>query len=52
VTVAKEGKLAVETRPDRDTPWKDNNRALFGSDVWEHAYYLNYQNRRADVGMP
>lgn len=48
VTVAKDGKLALETRPNQDTPLMDGRRTLFGNDVWEHAYYLSYQNRRAD----
>src|SRR5229473_843375 len=48
VTVTKDGKLAIETRPNQDTPIMDGKRVLIGNDVWEHAYYLNYQNRRAD----
>jgi Fe-Mn family superoxide dismutase len=48
VTVTKDGKLAIETRPNQDSPVMDGKRALMGNDVWEHAYYLNYQNRRAD----
>src|SRR5437016_9280691 len=48
VTVTREGKLALETRPNQDTPLMESKRVLFGNDVWEHAYYLNYQNRRAD----
>lgn len=48
VTVTEQGKLALETRPNQDTPLMDGKRVLFGNDVWEHAYYLNYQNRRAD----
>ena len=48
VTVNKDGKLAIETRPNQDNPMMDGKRALLGNDVWEHAYYLNYQNRRAD----
>ncbi len=48
VTVTKDGKLAIETRPNQDTPIMDGKRVLMGNDVWEHAYYLNYQNRRAD----
>ena len=48
VTVTNDGKLAVETRPNQDNPIMDGKRALLGNDVWEHAYYLNYQNRRAD----
>jgi Fe-Mn family superoxide dismutase len=48
VTVARDGKLTIETRPNQDSPLMDGKRVLFGNDVWEHAYYLNYQNRRAD----
>ena len=48
VTVAKDGKLAIETRPNQDNPMMDGKRVLLGNDVWEHAYYLTYQNRRAD----
>ncbi len=48
VTVTRDGKLAVETRPNQDSPLMEAKRVLFGNDVWEHAYYLQYQNRRAD----
>lgn len=48
VTAARDGKLAIESKPNQDTPLMDGKRALLGNDVWEHAYYLNYQNRRAD----
>ncbi|HEV7881359.1 superoxide dismutase [Bradyrhizobium sp.] len=48
VTIAKEGKLAIETKPNQDSPIMDGKRVLLGNDVWEHAYYLMYQNRRAD----
>ncbi|HUN96896.1 MAG TPA: superoxide dismutase [Bradyrhizobium sp.] len=48
VTVTREGKLALETRPNQDSVLMDGKRALFGNDVWEHAYYLHYQNRRAE----
>jgi superoxide dismutase, Fe-Mn family len=48
VTVTKDGKLAIESRPNQDSPLMDGKRALFGNDVWEHAYYLRYQNRRPD----
>ena len=48
VTVDRDGKLAIETKPNQDTPLMDGKRVLFGNDVWEHAYYLKYQNRRAD----
>jgi superoxide dismutase, Fe-Mn family len=48
VTVTQDGKLALETRPNQDSVLMDGKRVLFGNDVWEHAYYLQYQNRRAD----
>jgi superoxide dismutase, Fe-Mn family len=48
VTVTPQGQLAIETRPNQDSPLMDGKRVLFGNDVWEHAYYLKYQNRRAD----
>lgn len=48
VTVTRDGRLAVESRPNQDTPLMDGKRVLFGNDVWEHAYYLTYQNRRPD----
>jgi len=48
VTVTREGKLAIESKPNQDTPLMDGKRVLFGNDVWEHAYYLHYQNRRPD----
>jgi len=42
------GKLAVESTPNQDNPMMDGKRPIFGIDVWEHAYYLKYQNRRPD----
>ena len=48
VTVDRTGKLAVTARPNQDTPLMEGGRVLFANDVWEHAYYLKYQNRRAD----
>src|SRR5882672_5418365 len=48
VTVDRDGKLALETKPNQDTPIMEGKRVLLGNDVWEHAYYLSYQNRRAD----
>lgn len=48
VTVDRDGKLALESKPNQDTPLMDGKRVLFGNDVWEHAYYLTYQNRRPD----
>ena len=40
--------LTVESTPNQDTPVMDGKTPLLGIDVWEHAYYLNYQNRRPD----
>lgn len=48
VTVTRDGKLALVTKPNQDTPLMDGQRVLMGNDVWEHAYYLKYQNRRPD----
>jgi superoxide dismutase, Fe-Mn family len=48
VTVTPEGRLALETRPNQDSPLMEGKRVLFGNDVWEHAYYLDYRNRRDD----
>jgi Fe-Mn family superoxide dismutase len=48
VTVDREGKLAIEGKPNQDTPLMEGKRVLLGNDVWEHAYYLTYQNRRPD----
>ncbi|MDE3052870.1 MAG: superoxide dismutase [Gemmatimonadota bacterium] len=42
------GKLAIVSTPNQDNPMMDGKHAVMGLDVWEHAYYLNYQNRRAD----
>ena len=42
------GKLLVESTANQDSPIMHGNTPLFGIDVWEHAYYLLYQNRRAD----
>jgi len=48
VTVDRVGKLGLTTRPNQDTPLMDRGHVLMANDVWEHAYYLKYQNRRAD----
>lgn len=45
---AKDGSLSVSSTPNQDTPIMDGKRPILGLDVWEHAYYLLYQNRRAD----
>ncbi len=42
------GGLVIHSTPNQDTPSMEGKRAIFGVDVWEHAYYLKYQNRRAD----
>ncbi|MFT5121439.1 MAG: Fe-Mn family superoxide dismutase [Kiritimatiellia bacterium] len=47
--VIKDGALAVTSTPNQDNPMMDGSGTpIFGVDVWEHAYYLNYQNRRPD----
>jgi Fe-Mn family superoxide dismutase len=43
-----DGGLVVTSTPNQDTPVMDGWRPIIGLDVWEHAYYLNYQNRRPD----
>ncbi len=42
------GKLIVESTPNQDNPLTQGRVPIFGIDVWEHAYYLKYQNRRPD----
>ena len=42
------GTLVVHSTANQDTPSMEGRRGIFGLDVWEHAYYLKYQNRRPD----
>lgn len=44
----KDGSLMITSTPNQDNPLMEGKYAILGCDVWEHAYYLNYQNRRAD----
>jgi Fe-Mn family superoxide dismutase len=46
--VVKNGKLSILSTPNQDPPLLDGYTAILGLDVWEHAYYLKYQNRRGD----
>jgi Fe-Mn family superoxide dismutase len=42
------GKLSISSTPNQDNPLMEGQRAIMGLEVWEHAYYLKYQNRRPD----
>ena len=46
--IATDGKLEITSTPNQDTPVMDGKTPILGLDVWEHAYYLKYQNRRPD----
>ncbi|HVX14870.1 MAG TPA: superoxide dismutase [Pirellulales bacterium] len=48
LSLDKSKKLIVESTPNQDNPLMHGNTPIVGCDVWEHAYYLKYQNRRAD----
>ena len=48
LVVGKDGKLAVTSTPNQDSPIMEGIKPVLGVDVWEHAYYLHYQNRRPD----
>ncbi|MCL4250079.1 MAG: superoxide dismutase [Anaerolineae bacterium] len=46
--VAPDGSLSITSTPNQDTPLMEGKKAILGLDVWEHAYYLKYQNKRPD----
>ena len=46
--VNKQGQLEILSLPNQDSPYMDGNKPVIANDVWEHAYYLHYQNRRPD----
>ena len=48
LVAAKDGTVSIESTPNQDNPLMEGRHALLGLDVWEHAYYLKYQNRRPD----
>ncbi|MBP7550170.1 MAG: superoxide dismutase [Gemmatimonadaceae bacterium] len=48
LVAAKDGTLSIESSPNQDNPLMEGRHAILGLDVWEHAYYLKYQNRRPD----
>ncbi len=48
LVAAPDGSVSIESTPNQDTPIMQGRRPILGVDVWEHAYYLKYQNKRPD----
>ena len=48
LTTNESGQVAVSSTPNQDSPFMDGKTPILGLDVWEHAYYLKYQNKRPD----
>lgn len=48
LSIDKQGKLVISSLPNQDSPLSSGNTPIMGLDVWEHAYYLKYQNKRPD----
>ena len=48
LSVADDGQLVLSLTPNQDSPLSQGSHPIFGIDVWGHAYYLKYQNRRPD----
>ncbi len=48
LVAAPDGSVSIESTPNQDTPVMQGKRPILGVDVWEHAYYLKYQNKRPD----
>ena len=48
ISVESGGNLRIESTPNQDSPLSEGRTPILGVDVWEHAYYLKYQNKRPD----
>lgn len=48
LAVDPDGKLSISTTPNQETPWAGGKKPVLALDIWEHAYYLKYQNRRPE----